>query len=174
MGQNGKKKHKPKGEFTDSIGRTLIRCRNCNGFAPHDGYPLCGVCSKKKYKRSHVALIRAIMDSNDSLTYEQSRQLAEMIEKHGKQGADGPKEAPRGSNLAERARLCGEYKITFGQWSGSKMKDIDRDYITWLSDLEESRKHSIDFLNAIRAAKTIRLSWQERFDKNTDVPFDAD
>jgi hypothetical protein len=172
MGKNRNRKPRPKGEFTDSLGRRLIRCQNCNGFAPHNGDPLCGVCSRKKNTRSQVNLIRAIMDSNDSLTYDQARQLASMIENHGKQGSDKPAPVP-GSNLKERAAICGEYKLTFGQWSGNKLKDVSPDYIIWLSDLEESRKHSIDFLNAIRAARTIRLSWQEEI-ATKDVPFDAD
>ena len=170
MGKN--RKQRPKGEFTDSLGRRLIRCQGCNGFAPHDGTPFCGVCSRKKHTRSQVNLIRAIMDANDSLTYEQSKQLATMIENHGKQAPVKP--VPAGSNLMERAAICGEYKLTFGQWSGYKLKDVAPDYIIWLADLEESRKHSIDFLNAIRAARAIRLSWQEGFSENTEVPFDAD
>lgn len=172
MGKN--RKPRPKGEFTDSLGRRLIRCQGCNGFAPHDGNPYCGVCSKKRHSRVEINLIRAIMDANSSLTHDQARQLAGMIRRHGKPDSGEVKPAPAGSNLKERAAICGEYKLTFGQWSGNKLKDVSPDYIIWLADLEESRKHSIDFLNAIRAARAIRLSWQEDFSEDTDVPFDAD
>lgn len=170
------KKLKPKGTFTDSIGRTLVRCSTCNGFAPHDGRPQCGVCERKSSTRGRRELIKAIMNSNDSLTYDQSLQLAEMIESHGKPEKKGePRYTPpaAGSNLQQRAEACGEYKLTFGQWSGCRLKDVSPDYIVWLSDLEESRKHSIDFLNAIRAARTIKLSWQEPV-TTKDIPFDAD
>ena len=170
----GQRKILPKGSSLDSIGRTLVRCKTCNQFAPHSGFPLCGSCSRKKHKRTHEALVKAIMAANDLVTYEQACQLAKMIEDHGK-AESKPSEVKPGSGRAsvmERAERCGEYKLTFGQWSGSRLKDVSPDYIIWLSELVESKKHSIDFLNAIRAARAIRSSWQT-FDENAEVPFDV-
>jgi len=173
-----KRRAKPKGEFTDKLGRTHIRCSNCNGFAPK-GDTLCGTCVRKSQtKRSRREqgllvdqedrdrLISAIMQVNNSLSKSQAVELARTIENHGKQAVLS------GANLDERAAACGEYKLTFGQWSGCKLKDVSPDYIIWLAGVVEERRHSIDFLNAIRAARAIKLSWEPRLPENTDVPFD--
>lgn len=175
-----KRRTKPKGKFTDKLGREHIRCANCNGFAPK-GDTLCRSCVKKseiKKSRREMGLfvdqndrdnlISAIMQVNKSLSKAQAVELAKTIENHGKQTVLSSQ------NIEERAAVCGEYKLTFGYWSGCKLKDVSPDYILWLSDIVEERRHSVDFLNAIRAARAIRLSWQPKFPKETDVPFEHD
>jgi hypothetical protein len=169
-------KYRPSGKGKLQSGR----CSKCRSLAKA-GDTLCGTCKKKSEtnrrrqengsfvsSKDREALVSAIRKVNSSLSGSQARELAEMIEHHGKQKA-----VRSGASIDERARVCGEYKINFGQWSGYKLKDVSPDYVIWLAGIVEERRHSIDFLNAIRAARAIKDSWEPRLPETTEVPFDC-
>ena len=68
----------------------------------------------------------------------------------------------------------GEYVVPFGKHAGQSLSSCPRQYVHWLASHEESRTHEPVFLEAIRAARALELSWQDWSSVPRDCPFNTD
>jgi hypothetical protein len=104
-------------------------------------------------------LIKQILKANDLIPEIEAGRLADSILSYE------PK-APRPQQL--------RHKMTFGKHAGLYLDECPEDYVRWLSNVVEERKHVRTFLEAIRAARAEVLSWVDLSTLPQDCPFDCE
>ena len=110
-------------------------------------------------------LIRAIRAANGAISKDDAEEFAEAILAFA---------STEKSELPEVAKAApsGLVQMTFGKYRGNRIGDCPREYIVFISEIVESKKHTRDMLKCIRAARAYLLETTDLSLLPQDCPFD--